>query len=160
MGTYISAVAQKKDPEGSFTTIKKIFDFQSYDVFAWLAGVKNLAQVTPLSPPRGLPNDLKNKNTNSADWFSRDSYEQPLINQILEEPCELSCISWFTVEELLAVDYDQIVLNRRNNGFTDPLPINESVPMKLRDFLGQAYMDDLQSLKEMNADRVLFAFIF
>ena len=161
MGTYIAAVAQRKNSDGTFENIKKIFDFQSYDVFAWLAGVMNLAMITPLSQPRGIPQDILDKAKKrklESDYFSDSSYEPPLINRILDEYCPISSVSWYSVEELLAVDYEQIILNRRNNGYLEPLPIDQAAPMKLKDFLDDCFMNELEALKQIKADRIVFGF--
>lgn len=65
------------------------FDDRSYWRFGWLAGVRD-HDVTPITPPRGLPDDLSA--VVRKQWGSGLVWHTP---------------SWLTVQELVDFDYDQ-----------------------------------------------------
>ena len=173
MSTSISVAVQKKQPDGTYGNMYLKPEWQSYGLFAWLANVRNNEhQIVPLSMPRGFPEDLKKKikqqeeEEHSLGFGGYDSYNPPqdsLTRSIFGDACyEVHSISWFSIEELLAVDYDQIVEDRRNYDFhyhgSDPLPIGQGNKETLRDFIGKTFIKDLQSFKEAGADRILFCF--
>lgn len=108
-----------------------IFDWRSYRLFGWLADVRNYSCVGPLVPQRGYPEGFVNK----SDY----GY----------------CPTWYLLSELLAVDYNQTVEDRRTtlregniincahitekgNGICEPL----------KKFLGEGYFADLGRLVE------------
>jgi hypothetical protein len=74
--------------------------------------------------------------------------------------------TWLTLAELLAVDYDQLVEDRRTTG-TLPSGIvsggctaapGQGETMPLREFLGQWFMADLKALQEAGAERIVLWF--
>lgn len=109
---------------------------RSYAMFGFLAGVRNYSAVEPLSEPRGVPDG----------W---------------DEPRGYHSHSWFTIEELLAIDPDSTVEDRRctigNNGGCTCDPGAGRV-VTLREFLGQAFFDRVQELRGFGVDRVVFWF--
>lgn len=122
------------------------FNFRSYSLFGWLAGVRNYSNVKPLAEPRGLPPD------------------------VTKEVCSMGCghhTSHFYLSELLEVDYDQIIEDCRGSVQIAPnvisgaytLPKGQEKP--LRTFLPQQYFDDLQAMGELDKPeniRVVFWF--
>lgn len=119
------------------------FDWQSYGMFGFLAGVRNYSAVPPLSEPRGLPDDVSpavREAADDSDWHSH---------------------SWLSVAELAAFNYDQPLEDRRvmrngNGGCTcDP---GEGEMTTYREFLGSGFFDDLEKLKTAGAERVVFWF--
>lgn len=177
MGTYMYAVAQKKTSDTDYETLDvKIFDFQDYEVFAWLADVRNYSAITPLSKPRGIPEDIVQK-VNSPTFKpvsilyseTHRSKQEVYVSELFEQYAEsVSHHTWFTVQELLDVDYDQIVENRRCSIQTGPGSFNGGgtcEPGKgqftsLKEYLGEAFMQDLDTLKQIGADRVLIGFVY
>lgn len=171
------AVAQKKTSDNDYETLDNtIFDFQDYEVFAWLADVRNYSAITPLSNPRGIPEDIVQK-VNSPTFNpvsilyceTHCSKQEVYVAELFHRyPESLSHHTWFTVQELLDVDYDQIVENRRCTIETGPNSFNgagtcepgKGVSTTLREYLGENFMHDLQTLKEIGADRVLLAFVY
>lgn len=65
-------------------------------------------------------------------------------------------MGWVSIAELLTVDYDQIIEDRRENGWI--LPPGEGTPMPLREFLGPKFFADLEQLQRAGAERVVFWF--
>jgi hypothetical protein len=72
------------------------FDWRSYGMFGFLAGVRNGAHVPTIVPPRGIPDNLSPEV--SVEW-----------RQELDWGGHTP--SWLTVAELQAFDYDQIFWN-------------------------------------------------
>lgn len=151
MGCDIHCYAERQ-VDGKYEIIENLFPFdrRDYGLFAWLAGVRNYSAITPISEPRGLPEDVS---TSVKEDFSRwggDAHSD----------------SWLSVPELLAVDYDVQIEDRR---CMRPLPSGvfsgaqtcepgEGIKQDLKTFLGVAYFEDLEALKDRGADRVVFWF--
>lgn len=106
------------------------FDWRSYDMFAFLAGVRNYSQIQPIATPRGLPLDCT---------FSQDDLGGE------------HSFSWLAVAELEAFDYDQEINDRRND------PDNGKVTT-YREYLGQGFFEELAKVKAAGAERIVFGF--
>lgn len=146
MGCDIHTRAERK-VNGEWEVIPGLhpFDWRSYGMFGFLANVRNYSAVPPLSNPRGLPDDCEIE----SDWeLGEHSF------------------SWLSVHELLAFDYNLPLEDRRvkrqagtnswDGGCTcDP---GEGEQTTYREFLGKAFFDDLEKLKEAGAERVVFGF--
>ncbi len=66
------------------------FRRRSYALFARLAGVRNYEGVTPVSEPRGLPDDMTTETRANADDWRHDGHSH----------------SWLTLAELQQIDPD------------------------------------------------------
>jgi hypothetical protein len=155
MGCDIHITAQRRTSEGwedvtgSFAQGPAPFDWRSYGMYGFLADVRNYSAVPPISPPRGLPDDY----TSPLDEYGG---------------CELGdhSFSWLTVEELAAFDYDQPLEDRRvtrqtsanswDGGRTAEPGGGEQTTY--REFLGGAFFHDLEELKRVGAERIVFGF--
>ena len=128
---------------GNFHEGPDPFDWRSYGMFAFLSGVRNYSAIQPISEPRGLPED------GGYEIYSGDH-----------------SASWLSVEELKAHDYDKVIEDRRHTVeimpgcFSGGQTAEEGAGKKttLRDFLGQAFFDDLKELENIGADRIVFWF--
>ena len=121
------------------------FPHRIYGLFGFLADVRNYACCTPLSEPRGFPDD----------WMSTPKEE-------MHE--DRHSKSWFLLSELLAFDYDQTFWNRRI--FKDGSGValakeGEGTIQTYRDLLGVDYFKHLEILKTLGPPenvRVVFSF--
>ncbi len=115
-------------------------NYHSYGLFGFLADVRNYSRVPPIAEPRGLPIDF----TVREDTYVGDH-----------------SFSWLSINELLAYDYDQPFEDRRvmrdNNGGALAGP-GEGKMTTLRDFLGDSYFDDLQTMVGAGVERIVFGF--
>ncbi len=180
MGCDIHTCAQRRDEDGNWVEVRGGFvhddwssgatpwDGRHYGLFGWLAGVRNYSGVTPYSEPRGLPDDF--------DAEEHEAYGEKLHRQHLADTGEhdwnLSrsvgdhSFTWFTVDELLAVDYDQLVEDRRVTREIAPGLISggvtgepgEGQKMTLREFLPDYYFKDLEIMKKRGAARIIVGF--
>ena len=69
--------------------------------------------------------------------------------------------SWFSLAELLAFDYEQIMEDRRvtrNNDGGCICEPGEGKMMTYREFLGPNFFDEINQAKEKGADRIVFWF--
>ena len=119
--------------------ISSPFDWRNYDMYAFLAGVRNRSCITPIVEPRGIPNDAS----------------EEIVSLYNREPGHTS--SYLTVEELLAFDYDRSISEMEEYLEED----DEEDPKTIREFLGTFFFNDLESLKSIGKPsmvRVIFWF--
>lgn len=122
------------------------FDWRSYGMYAFLAGVRNYSGIQPIAPLRGLPSDLALDDDN--EWPGDHSY------------------SWLLVSELLKFDYDALMEDRRVTKQISPNVWDGGVIAEVgvgrittyREFLGKRFFDDLEELKAVGAERIVFGF--
>lgn len=138
MGSDIHTRAEKR-VNGKWEVIPfSPFDWRNYDMFAFLAGVRNSIAITPISTPRGIPDD------------------EPLdVND--EPPLGDHSWSWLSVEELASYNYDQEI------EIVVPPPAGSDEPagrrrMTLRFLLGSSFFDDIKKLQDLGAERIVFGF--
>jgi hypothetical protein len=153
MGCDIHIVAQKQNEAGqwgeitgSFSEGPSPFDWRSYGLFGFLAGVRNYSAVPPISEPRGLPDD-----------YGQDP-EEPWLGDHSH--------SWLSVDELAAFDYDRPLEDRRitvqlapnfwsGSGLAEP---GAGRMTTYREFLGPGFFGDLAELQRIGAGRIVFGF--
>lgn len=144
MGIYMTSHVETRNDDGTWTHEhweplaeyeNGPFERQCYGVFGWLADIRNYSAVTPISEERGLPEDV------SASVLAEYG-----------DDCNVCGASWLTVDELMAVDYDQHIEDRRgDNGTT--LPAGDGETTSLREFLGDPFFRDLDVLRVLNDKR-------
>lgn len=150
MGADIRLRAQRRDETGAWVTIPGDFDgeksplsWRSYSLFGFLSGMRNLSCSPVIAPARGLPDDWPpeppNGMLNDAAWEAWYSAGYDLGHGA----------SWLTLEELLAYDYDQNFVDRRGG-------IDDTVI--LRDFLGQGFFNDLEQMRRLGVERIVFGY--
>ncbi len=123
-----------------------------YRLFGFLADVRNYSAVKPISQPRGLPLGVElpaddDDELPNEDWLGEHDY------------------SWLLLSELLAVDYDRIVEDRRTTGVVNGLRYGNltsqpgmGVKMTLREFLGPGFFREIDRLKQAGVERIVFGF--
>lgn len=74
------------DPAVSHYSREKWFSDRNYELFAWLADVRNYHDQAPLAGERGLPSDASEHVKRESDKYGVDGHSH----------------SWFTVAELMA----------------------------------------------------------
>jgi hypothetical protein len=145
MGCDIHSIAEKR-VNGKWEQLPFApFDWRGYGMFGFLADVRNYSAVPPISKPRGLPDDFTREEDDDLGDHS---------------------FSWLSVEELLAFDYDAVVEDRRYTRQEGPNYFNggataepgQGKMMTWREFLGEGFFGDLEKLKEMGAERIVFGF--
>lgn len=84
MGCDIHAVFQAKEA-GRWVTVASTYrENRDYKLFAWLAGVRNRDDVTPISEPRGLPRDFRRRDDDK--WMGDHSHSWLDLDEILNAP--------------------------------------------------------------------------
>jgi len=139
----------------TFKTNKElgIFLYQTYSLFAFLAGIRNYDCCEPLAPLKWLPFDLNDPN-------------------ISEEAVE-GCKTYFTVSELLSFDYDKVFENRRPHpqhnkediikidGYMEVLKPGKGRMVSYRENLGEHFFTSLailQGLGDPQNVRIIICF--
>jgi len=122
---------------------------RDYRIFAFLADVRNDEGIPPIAQPRDLPED-------SSDGVVAE----------FRKCDDAHSASWLSVSELLAYDYDRIVIGKvrralmaahhGNGGGT--IMAEEVGAIAVRDLLGEEFIDELQELKTCGAERIVFWF--
>ncbi len=153
------------------------FGWRSYAVFGFLADVRNYSHCTPISEPKGLPDD--------SEWLnspSKYAYEvNPMSGEpILENERETNkndvqedgnyhSMSWLTLKELLDYDYEQKFWDRRVTKQTSPnswdgaalAEEGEGQTITYREHLGESFFKDIEVLKTLGQPedvRIVFWF--
>lgn len=130
------------------------FSARNYGVFSFLGCTgRNYGRITPLATAKGFPKDAsKEVKKEKRNWGS-DGHTH----------------SWLTLQELLSIDYDQIIEDRRCTKQLGPkywsgaetCEVGEGKKMPLREYLGLGFFIDLEILKALGLPhlvRVVFWF--
>lgn len=72
--------------------IRDWYSGRNYELFAALADVRNRADITPISDPRGLPQDVTSESRRESDEYGIDGHSH----------------SWLTLRELRSLDGTKI----------------------------------------------------
>ena len=152
MGCDIHSYAEKRNESGQWEVIDGVhpFDSRSYGAFAFLAGVRNYSAITPISQPRGIPED--------ASEYVKEEHES--------WTCDAHSASWLSVAELASFDYNAECEDRRcrvqlapncwsGAGTCEP---GHGERQTFRKFLGEWFMQDIAELQEVGAERIVFWF--
>lgn len=137
--------------DGQFIEGSSPFDWRSYSMYGFLAGVRNYSAIKPICEPKGFPE-------NASEFVEREF-----------EGWWGHSTSWLTLAELLAVDYESTVEDRRCTvevypGFFDggaTCEPGQGTKETIREFLGAAFFDDLETLKKIGKHeevRIVFWF--
>jgi hypothetical protein len=152
MGCDIHSFAEKKDEDGNWEVLPDFepFEVRSYRVYGWLANVRNYSALTPIAERRGFPED--------ASPDVKEDYES--------WDCNAHSASWLSLEELLSFNYDATCEDRRVTREISPnffdggqtCEAGEGTQTTYREFFGDYFFKDLEKLKELGAERVVFWF--
>jgi hypothetical protein len=151
MGCDIHAWAEKRVPSprgerwDSLRVEPSPFEWRSYSVFAFLAGVRNYSAIEPIEEPRGFPTDAGEKAQANYERWNGDAHTP----------------SWLTIEELEAFNYERMIEDRRvtidGDGGRTAAP-GGGRKMTYRDFLDEGFFTELARLKAIGAERIVFWF--
>ena len=116
------------------------FDWRSYSMFSFLAGVRNYDCCEPISKPRGLPDDISDDVKSYYKEWVYDAHSA----------------SFLTAKELLEFNYDKEFWNRRITKYVGNY-INgaalaeegEGKFLTYRENLGEWFFKHLNELKEL-----------
>lgn len=149
MGCDIHVRAERFENDQWRVVAGDFLGHRGYNVFGFLAGVRNYSDVIPISKPRGFPEgtSLSTNDDRYINWSGHSA-------------------SWLSIDELLNFDYDQITEDRRctkvdihghmSGGETcNP---GEGKSMTYKEFLGSHFFKDLERLQLAGADRIVFWF--
>ncbi len=157
MGASITVCVEKKNSDGDWAFVDcEPCGNRAYTLFGWLGDVRNYSELPPLGANRGSPDDLSEDSRHQLFYLERSSgwclgYGDD------EWVANCHSITWYTVEELLAFDYDQTVEDRRNRGPGDlTLPVGQGFVTTYRELFGPAWFKFLDDLKTATAERVIF----
>lgn len=152
MGCDIHSHAERRGADGTWKLVQGVHPFsdRSYEIFGFLAGVRNYSAVTPIVQPRGFPKDACTQVVREFKSWEGDAHTP----------------SWITLQELLGYDYEQTMEDRRctrqlgPNHFTGAATCapGEGEKQTVRQFLGPAFFQDLAKLQSAGADRIVFWF--
>ena len=121
-------------------------------MFGWLAGVRNMSYSPTIRPSRGMPDHPSKEVKEAHDKWEGDGHSW----------------SWVLLDELTSTDYSISFMDVRGideSKWTDRYhpPFLYCPHVTLRDFLGQAYFDEIDKLLEIRAKenkpiRIIFWF--
>jgi hypothetical protein len=126
----------------------KPFDWRSYSMFAFFAGVRNYDHCDPISEPRGIPDDASEEVKGMETFWSGDGHSH----------------SWLSLKELLEFDYDKTFWNRRiykNNNGAALAEEGEGRVLTYRENLSPMFFQHLEELSSLgNPEDVRIVFLF
>lgn len=152
MDCDIHSHAERRNADGAWEDIPELapFDWRSYGMYGFLAGVRNYSAVTPIAEPRNIPDD--------ASKVVKSHFEA--------WECDAHNASWLSVTELVEFDYDtgmedrriarQVGMNSWNGGCT--AEAGEGRATTYREFLGEGFFEELAKLKTAGVERIVFWF--
>lgn len=121
------------------------FPNRNYDLFGFLADVRNYSHCPVIAEPRGLPDDVSSEIRAEHEDWGRDAHST----------------SWLTVAEMADFPYDQTFENRRTTR-TTVMPWGTTIVngvalaeegegdhVTVRDFLGEWYFERLAELVKL-----------
>ena len=156
MGCDIHLFPERCD-DGKYSVIdikEDLLGDRNYRIFGFLAGVRNYSGIIPISEARGLPKDVSKK---VEEYIAKSGFY-------------LHSFSWLSMKELVEFDYDQMTENRRctrevitESGFSyqdggQTCEPGEGEAMTYREFLGEYFFQELDRLKEIGTERIVFCF--
>lgn len=149
MGCDIHAYAEVKEKgKWTFSGLTP-FDWRSYGMFGFLAGVRNYSKAEPIAKGRGVPADLSPEVKESEESWDMDGHSH----------------SWVSLKELLDFDYDKKFYDMRvmrdGNGAAEARSLEEAHHTTYREFLGEGFFEELEELKQLGKPenvRVVFWF--
>ena len=148
----IHSHAEKKT-EAGYEKIPELepFGWRSYGIFGFLANVRNYSAVPPIAERRGVPADMSAEVAKNYEGWDMDAHSA----------------SWLSIAELAAFDYDAKMEDRRVTRQTGPnswdggattAELGGGKEMTFREFLGDGFFEDIKTLQEAGADRIIFWF--
>jgi len=151
MGCDIHSHAEQKTA-GDYEKIPglKPFNWRSYGMFGFLANVRNYSAVPPITERRGVPEDVSVKVAKDYEDRGSDTHSP----------------SWLSVEELASFNYDAKMEDRRVTRQTGPnswdcgatAEQGDGKEMTFREFLGDEFFVEIQKLKDVGVERIVFWF--
>lgn len=135
---------------GSGRNANTPFDWRCYAIFSFLADVRQRDDITPISSPKGLPNDSEYLNEDLSNPYSLDygyistgtCYTK---GDEIEKDIDHHSFSFLTIRELMDFDYGRMATDKET----------------YREYLGEDFFCDLGTLIEIgNPDEVRIVFWF
>lgn len=125
------------------------FDWRSYNMFGFLANVRNYSEVPTIAEPKhAIPEDASPEVKEAwADWEG-DGHTA----------------TWLTVKQLLDFNYDQVFWDKRvmrDGDGASTAEEGEGEHLTIREFLGELFFDHLEVLKSLGdpeSVRIVFWF--
>lgn len=158
MGCDIHIETHKIYDNGTYAVLAFCpFDWRSYDIFGFLANVRNYSCVPPITEPRGLPSWVTSKHEeNTVAPTCYGFHDESEYDQFGDHS-----FTYLMIDELLNFDYDKTFEDRRcsingNGGST--CKVGKGKVVTFREFLGEGFFKDLEKLKELNASAIVFGF--
>lgn len=151
MGCDIHSYVEKRNENGKWENIEyEPFRHRTYNVFGFLADVRNYSNIPPISEPRGLPTDVSKEIKKQRKIWNSDGHSD----------------SWLSIKELVDFNYDSLIEDQRVTIQTGPNTFNggatcnpgEGKITTYRNFLGDSFFEDLQKLQDLGAERIVFWF--
>lgn len=112
------------------------FNYRSYGLFGFLANIRNMHDIPPITDHRGLPEDSVwlVSQTSDNNWFSETNRQYVLDGYYGH--------TWVTLKELLDFNYDQVFEDRRSKNV-----LSSGNMTTIREFLGDFFFLQLEALQ-------------
>lgn len=145
MGCDIHMYGEALEPPSKYKYLGRIAIDRNYALFAWLAGVRNYAGLIPFADPRNIPDDASAEILEMSNDWELDAHTR----------------SWYSVAELLAVNFEEIVENRRcflGNSGAHTCERGAGQMITLGDLIGRDFIEEMKRIGRLGCVRVIFWF--
>lgn len=144
------------------------FDWRSYGMFGFLAGVRNYSNIPVLGELKGLPDDSEwlNQVADSQDWLGALSTRT--VKQDVEQDYDYHHLTYFTLKELIDFDYDKCFEDLRYTETIGNVTNGSAIAQEgegqvttFKEFLGENFFKCIEILKTLGEPedvRIIFWF--
>jgi hypothetical protein len=134
------------------------FHYQSYEIAAFIAGMRNYFHVPSLAEDRTLPSD--HESIESHEGFGAVPC---MVSRYPDDFIEEKSNSWVLLSELLAFDYDKTFEDRRYQGagLNGSVEVGNGEVITFKEHLGDFFFEELAALEKVAQPdhvRIVFAF--
>lgn len=154
------------------------FNWRSYDMFGFLANVRNYSNIPPLGELKELPNDSEYLNTKldepiGFNYGFVDNGIAYTIKEEIENDLDYHSKTYYTLKELIDFDYDktfedlrytEVTKNPNGTIFANGAAIAEKGEGNIttfREFLGEKFFECIEIMKTLGEPenvRIIFWF--
>ena len=143
MNCDIHTMLEYKSKKGNWKHLKTKLEFFSdrdYNVFAFLAGVRNYSAIEPIGFNTLIPEGVSKKTIKEFSKWGNNAHSE----------------AWVNIDDLNKVNYDEIIEDRRcmingNGGST--CEVGHGEKMSRKEYLGKYFFVELEAINKLKPNK-------